>query len=106
MSIKALDLGKRPCNPSPELKVLLLKHNSILWDKIEVYEKYAEQERALRIQAVSAFRKHEGRMFGKVQEIKTEVQKELKDDRSSGSDEPTQKRTRVNTMRAGGAPPR
>ena len=62
LSAKALDLGKRPCNPSPELQLILLKNNSILWDQIEVYER-------LRIQAVRALRKHEEKMLGKLKEI-------------------------------------
>jgi GDPmannose 4,6-dehydratase len=38
-------------------------------------------------------------MFGKVQEIKTEVHKEPKDDQSSGSEEPDHKKKRVKMIR-------
>ena len=68
---KSLDLGKRPCNPSPELQVILLKNNSLLWDQIEVYERYAKQERVLRIQAVHLLRRHEENMFGRIKDIET-----------------------------------
>ena len=66
LSAKAVDLGKRRCSATPELQVILLKNNSQLWDRIEVFERYAEQERALRIQAVNLRRRHEEKMFGKI----------------------------------------
>ena len=62
-------------------------------DQTEVYVRYAEQERALRIQAVSALRKREEKMFGKLTDIK-----EVKDDHSSEDEGPTPKRPRVNMM--------
>ena len=65
-----------------------------------MYEKYAEQERALRIQAVKTLRRHEEKMLGKLTEVK-----EVKDDQSSENEGPTPKRPRVNMMRAGGTPP-
>jgi hypothetical protein len=99
LSGKAVDLGKRPCNPSPELQVILLKNNSLLWDKTEVYEKYAEQEKALRIQAVNQLRKHEEKMFGQISDIE-----ERKVDQSSGNKEPTSKRPRVKMMKSEGNP--
>jgi hypothetical protein len=68
LSVKAVDLSKRPCAATPELQVILLENNSQLWDRIEVFERYAEQERALRIQAVSLLRRHEEKMFGKIKE--------------------------------------
>jgi hypothetical protein len=35
-----------------------------MWDRIEIFERYAEQERALRIQAGNLLRRHEEKMFG------------------------------------------
>ena len=69
LSAKATDLSKRPRTATPELQVILLKNNSQLWDRIEVFERYAEQERALRIQAISLLRRHEEKMFGKVKDV-------------------------------------
>jgi len=86
--------------PFPRTSINTLKNNSILWDQIEVYERYAEQERALRTQAVNALRKHEEKMFGKLTDIK-----EVKDERSSEDEGPTSKKPRVNMMRTTGSLP-
>ena len=59
------DLMKRPCDPSPELQLVLLKDISVLWDKVETYKGYAEEERLLRIRAVAALRKHEEHRKGR-----------------------------------------
>ena len=41
----------------------------LLWRKISIYEKYAAEERNLRIQAVKALRRHEEQLLGSVKEI-------------------------------------
>ena len=94
LSAKATDLSKRPCAATPELQVILLKNNSQLWDRIEVFERYAEQERALRIQAINLLRRHEEKMFGKIKEIETG-----ETNQSVGSEGSITKRPRVNMMR-------
>ena len=53
-----------------------------------MYERYAEQERALRIQAVNLLRRHEENMFGKIKDIET-----------GESEESITKRPRINMMK-------
>jgi hypothetical protein len=95
----------RPCDPSKERQELLEKGSEILWDKVVVYEKYSEEEKLVRDKAVDALRKHEERMFGKIQENEPKVQKEPKEEQSLGSEEPDQKKPRVKMMRTGESPP-
>jgi tRNA(Ile)-lysidine synthetase-like protein len=64
-----LELKKQRCDPSPELQVTLNRRIDVLSDKVEVYERYAEAEKLLRIRAVDAFRKYEEKKFGKLNEI-------------------------------------
>jgi NCAIR mutase (PurE)-related protein len=59
-----VELGKKSEDTKSELQVIRLKENSHMWDRIEVFERYAEQERALRIQAVNLLRRHEEKMLG------------------------------------------
>ena len=66
---------------------MLLKSNSLLWDKIEVYERYGEEERILRTRAVNALRRHEERMFGKVQDIPPDIREDVKKDLSPDREE-------------------
>ena len=66
------ELKKRPCDPSPELLLILLRDISIPRNKVETYEGYAEQEKSLRTQAVQALRKHEERRIGNLKEIPPE----------------------------------
>ena len=69
LSEMVVELGQKQGSTTPELQVILLKENSQMWDRIEVFERYAEQERALRIQAVNLLRRHEEKMFGKVKKV-------------------------------------
>ena len=90
---------KRLCNPSPEVQVILLKDISLLWDKVETYERYAEEERIQRIRTVNAFRKHEERMFGKVKDIRPDVREDVKEDSSPDREETNPKKQRIMMMR-------
>jgi hypothetical protein len=76
-----------------ELQVILLKENSQMWDRIEVFERYAEQERALRIQAINLLRRHEEKMFGKIKDIETGESNHI------GREGSITKRPRVNMMK-------
>ena len=51
-------------------KITILEQDiDLLWEKVCVYDKYAAEERNLRVKAVEAFRKHETRMFGSVKRL-------------------------------------
>ena len=64
-----IELGKKSGDTKEELQEILLKENSQMWDRIEVFERYAEQEKALRTQAVNLLRRHEEKMFGTTKKI-------------------------------------
>ena len=64
-----------------------------MWDRIEVFERYAEQERALRIQAVNLLRRHEEKMFGGIKKIEPERITHIESERSMT------KRPRINMMK-------
>jgi hypothetical protein len=58
------EIGQREEDSNLELQEILLKENSQMWDRIEAYERYAEQEKALRTQAVSMLQRLEEKIFG------------------------------------------
>ena len=63
LKAKYLDLKKRPCAPSPELQLMLLKANDHLWDKIKTYERYGKDERILRTRAVKVLKEREDQVL-------------------------------------------
>jgi len=44
---------------------------ALLWKKVSTYQRYADEIRELRIQAVEALRTHEEQLFGKVKDIES-----------------------------------
>ena len=86
---KVVELGKKSGDTKEELQVILPKENSQMWDRIEVFERYAEQERALRIQAVNLSRRYEEKILGRTKKNDPER-----------ITHPESKRPRINMMRA------
>jgi hypothetical protein len=66
------EIGQRDEDSNLELQEILLKENSQMWDRIEAYERYAEQEKALRTQAVSMLQRLEEKIFGTKEIMLTE----------------------------------
>ena len=55
---------------------VLEKDIDLLWEKVFAYERYAVEERKLRIKAVKELRKHEARMFGSVKDFDKNIFRE------------------------------
>ena len=82
---------------------MLLKENSLLWDKIEVYERYGEEERILRTRALQALKDLEEKGLGKTKRTQNEPEETSQELPKENEDE-TPKRQRIMMIRAGEQP--